>query len=242
MSWFQGRQNGKHASANSRLPLARGDDLVVEELGDELLIYDKLENRAHSLNGTAARVWRACDGYTNTAVLATKLELDSDTLEKALYELESCALLQQEPQIGHTRREMTVKAAKFGAVASIPFIYSVVGPIPMAAATPTPAQCQFYSTGSCGACKQICGCCCCCQNCSNFDPSCKVCYPSSLCNAQNAGTGCANVSGGGGCGTGAPKCSDTAPNLPPGCNLPCTVPCSPLGSAPCGCAGVSTCA
>jgi hypothetical protein len=36
-------------------PLARSADLIVDNIGDELLVYDSLNNRAHSLNtvGTA---------------------------------------------------------------------------------------------------------------------------------------------------------------------------------------------
>jgi hypothetical protein len=239
VSWFQGRKNGTHASSGTTLPLARTDDLVVEELGAELLVYDKLTNTAHSLNATAARVWRACDGYTNTDVLSTKLEMDSETLEQALYELENTSLMVATPQLGHTRREMTVKMAKYGAAASIPFIYSALGPVPLAAATPTPQQCLFYSAGDCNSCSNICGCCCCCQGCSNFNSSCKVCYPTSLCGTASAGSKCVNVTGSGGC-TDDPHCSDTA-KPPPKCVQPCTVPCVSGGSAPCGCAGVSSC-
>ena len=228
------------------MPIARTEDLVVEEIGDELLVYDKLTNIAHSLNATAARVWRACDGYTNTDVLCTKLEMDSETLEQAIDELEYTQLIVPQPQLGHTRREMTVKVAKYGAAASIPFVYSVMGPVPMAAATPTPAQCLFYSAGDCDSCAQICGCCCCCESCASVtnSPSCKLCYPSSLCNVQSAGSGCSNATlNGVPCGSTSnpytPHCS--VGGKPPKCVQPCTQDCQTGGSANCGCAGVGAC-
>src|SRR3954453_19999427 len=43
---------------------ARTDDLVVQELGDELLIYDKRTDVAHCLAPVAALTWRKCDGRT----------------------------------------------------------------------------------------------------------------------------------------------------------------------------------
>ena len=49
---------------NKLKPLARSEGLVVEEVGDELLVADPLSSRAHSLNAFAARVWQACDGET----------------------------------------------------------------------------------------------------------------------------------------------------------------------------------
>ena len=44
----------------------RSVDLIVDTIGDELLVYDTSNNRAHSLNKNAAAVWKACDG-TRTA-------------------------------------------------------------------------------------------------------------------------------------------------------------------------------
>jgi hypothetical protein len=88
---------------------------------------------------------------------------------------------------------MTIKAAVLGTAASVPFIYSVLGPVPMAAATPTPAQCLFYTSQNCGniqsgGCGSICGCCCCCTGCAIPGvgaTGCSICYPSSMCPATS---------------------------------------------------------
>lgn len=222
MSWLQRTRNGKYASAADRFPVARVDDLVVEDVGEELLIYDKTTNRGHCLSATAAKVWRACDGYTSTDVLGTGLDLDPETLAQVLDELDSNSLLRDTPQNGQTRREMTAKAAKLGAAASIPFIYSVLAPVPAAAATPTPRQCEHYSSGNCGSanCAAICGCCCCCTGCSiqGGPPgaSCKVCYPAGLCPVN---VPCPSTSVTNGCTTpGGSGCSVAGP----GCVPPCT--------------------
>ena len=41
---------------SAKLPHARTKDLVIRELGDETLIYDLANDRAHCLNETAAFV------------------------------------------------------------------------------------------------------------------------------------------------------------------------------------------
>jgi len=55
-------------------PKARQNDLVVQELFDELVVYDLQRNQVHSLNPTAALVWQQCDGHTSPAQLAGRLQ------------------------------------------------------------------------------------------------------------------------------------------------------------------------
>jgi DNA-binding transcriptional ArsR family regulator len=150
----------KKASTASLKPLARSDDLVVEELGDELLIYDNQDDRAHSLGSEAARVFRACDGETDVDAMSAGLDLDPDTVSRALLELEESGLLDVVPGDGITRRMATKKMAKLGAAAaSAPLIYSIVAPAPALAATQ-----QFCLNlgcqNGCGGCHQA-GCSCC---------------------------------------------------------------------------------
>ncbi len=56
------------------MPRARQDELVVEELQDETLVYDLKRHKARCLNRTAALVWRCCDGQTSVADVAALLE------------------------------------------------------------------------------------------------------------------------------------------------------------------------
>jgi hypothetical protein len=256
MSWFNGRQNEKYASIRVSNPLARHEDLVVEEVGDETLIYDHRSTYAHCLSQTAATIWRACDGQTSTEALGAQTGFDAETVTLALAELESNGLLEVAPQLsnGSTRREFAVKTAKIGGVtAAAPLIYSVMAPVPAAAATPTPNQCLFYSSGDCDNCTKICGCCCCCEGCSKATSSCKVCYPTSLCNTSSSGAGleCQNATTLGNCNQG-PNCTGTIrPPCPPNsknfnscCVPPCSVSCQDLANGNdtnCGCAGVTAC-
>jgi hypothetical protein len=166
VSWTRGRKD-KLAESISSKPLARSEDLVVEELEDGLLVYDLTTDHAHSLQATAARVWRACDGTKPVAALSDELDLDGETIAHALEELRGCDLLDGGPELGSgmTRRDMTKKAVKVGgAAAAAPLIVSLAVPMPAAAQTVSPLFCtNGGQSPNCGAPCMERACCCCCQ-------------------------------------------------------------------------------
>lgn len=202
MSWLNAKANRKHASVGQDKPLARTDELVVEAIADEVLIYDQRTDEAHCLSVTAARVWRACDGTASAEQLGDELGLDVATLGRALEELEACGLLALGMKAGVTRREVTTRMAKLGAAgATAPLIWSIVGPIPEAAATVSVAFCAAgngIGTNGCGtACKAL-NCCCCCHNVPKMGvsgpslcgtvPDNQCCYPAARCVNQGGFT------------------------------------------------------
>jgi hypothetical protein len=117
-------------------PQADEAGLLIESLGDELLVCDPSRDTAHVLNATAAKVWRACDGSRDLVALQEHCELDRDTVELALQQLRDCGLLSEpEHHASISRREMLRKgviAAGLGAV--LPVIQSVTVPAAAAAA------------------------------------------------------------------------------------------------------------
>ena len=48
--------------SNSQNPTARQEGLVIQEMPNEVLVYDTNTNKAHCLNQTAAFIWKSCDG------------------------------------------------------------------------------------------------------------------------------------------------------------------------------------
>jgi hypothetical protein len=170
-----GWKNGKRSvarqdatSLGSHKPLARSEDLIVEELGDEVLVYDSNVDVAHCLSPDAARVWQQCDGETPIETLTAQVGLSAERVEDALDELQRCHLLEQAPRLagdGHTRRELSLKVAKVGAAAAaVPLIVSVSAPTPAQAGTIR--FCAEFSSGNCGqegssGCQGTVGCCCC---------------------------------------------------------------------------------
>jgi|SRR5829696_5341025 len=196
MSLIRRRRAGGAAtgpSPASRRPLARSEDLTVEAVADELLVYDLTTHRAHALTATAAVVWRACDGKREVTDVSDELDLDEATVSQALEELHACRLLTSGPlSDGTTRRDLALRVAKVGAAAaSVPLIWSIAAPTALAAATPTVDFCtnQGLSHG-CGADCASRRCCCCCQQTDpNLRPNqCqgdnKCCLPTTQCEAK----------------------------------------------------------
>src|ERR1041384_5219890 len=94
----------KNKSHNNQA-LARQKDLVVQELPDELMIYDLKAHKAHCLNNTAALVWHHCDGKTTTAEMAALLgaeigsPVDEAVVWYALDKLDKAELLDEKPEL-----------------------------------------------------------------------------------------------------------------------------------------------
>ncbi len=139
-----------------QLPLARSEGLVIEELADELLVYDLDVKHAHCLTPAAARVWRSCDGRTSTGAIAEDLGLTAAELAHAIDELERCKLLVEPVAVngGLSRRELSLKVTKVAVgVATVPLILSIAAPA--AAATQSQiAACRILGpigANECGA-------------------------------------------------------------------------------------------
>jgi hypothetical protein len=124
----------------SRLPRAREEDLIVQDLPDEVLVYDLKRHRAHSLNRTAALVWRACDGQTTftemAAILHRELNLpqDEDVVRLALDRLRRARLLEgrvspSAQAANASRRDLMRRLSLVGGLALLlPVVDSITSP------------------------------------------------------------------------------------------------------------------
>ena len=95
-----------------KLPKARTENIVVQNLPGEILIYDLTINKAFCLNDTAAKVFDACDGQATFAELQAKSDLTNEVIYLALDELKKQNLLEDEylsPFAGMSRREAVKK-------------------------------------------------------------------------------------------------------------------------------------
>jgi hypothetical protein len=127
-----------------QLPPGRREGLVVERLGDELLVYDSETTRAHSLNGVAAAVWEACDGERDAAAIAELVGVPEDSAWRALSQLEERGLLDGELPVRmsgseYSRRQAVRRMGLIGASAAFaaPLVKSIV--------VPTPSEAGFQS-------------------------------------------------------------------------------------------------
>jgi hypothetical protein len=189
MNWMQGNFGGRFAKSSETAPLARKDELVVEDLAgdagavDEVLIYDQRTDQAHCLTREAAMVWRVCDGKTKPAELAAALSLDLDVVTRAIEELAACDLLDAGVPGGMTRREATLRMAKVGgAAAAAPLIYSILAPTPALASSQNFCVNLGCDVVGCGTCHQA-GCSCC-------GPASNTISGTKLCTADCTTTNC----------------------------------------------------
>jgi hypothetical protein len=150
-------------SAETVVPAARSEGLVVERLGGETLVYDTERDQAHHLNPTAAVVFELCDGRATVgelaAIAAARLgqPVGAETVREALALLIERELLSQTPHsdAGVSRRQVVRHAALAGAgvVAAAPVIKSIVAPTPAhaqsSACIPQNGQCDFSSPNCC---------------------------------------------------------------------------------------------
>ena len=142
------------------MPRARRDELVVEELPDETLVYDLKDHEAHCLNPTAALAWQQCDGRTTVSemagILAQELGLppDEGIVWLALDRLRRAKLLEDGLDIpggvaSHSRRALVRRLAVIGGLSILlPVVSSISSPLAAAAASmTTTAGCRAFCIG-----------------------------------------------------------------------------------------------
>jgi hypothetical protein len=145
-------------------PVARQKDLIVEELPDEVLVYDLISDKAHCLNRTAALIWKNCDGEKNEAEIAAAVAQELKTpvsvpvVLLGLKELAGYDLLKTEtvelPRAMVSRRRL-IQNLGLAAALSLPIIMSISAPTAAGAATdpcvanPRGNGCPCVTDGDC---------------------------------------------------------------------------------------------
>src|SRR4051794_27034335 len=115
---------------------ARTDDLVIQNVDDEILVYDRRTDTAHCLTSFAASIWRRCDGGADLQELIASTELPAGHEDAeaavllALSELSEKGLLESSASSpGVSRRQALGRMAGVGlAAASVPFVVSAAVP------------------------------------------------------------------------------------------------------------------
>jgi hypothetical protein len=153
------------------LPQAREEDVVVQELADEVLVYDMKTHKAHCLNQTAAVVWKNSDGTTTIPELAAiaSSELSASVNEELVWltldQLGKAGLLQTRVgrPAGMSRR--TAMKWTLATAAAVPLVSSITAPLAaQGASCTTDAQgCKPNGNSDAGLClasSECCSCCC----------------------------------------------------------------------------------
>ena len=142
------------------MPRGRKAGLIVKNLNDEVLVYDLERDKAHSLNSSAAFIWKKCNGRRTVAEVAQELSkefkvpADEQTVWLALDQLSKFHLLEAKvtrpsgvSQISR-RQMMRIGAA---AAFALPVIVSIVAPTAANAQTSiSPSVCNARVQPNCG--------------------------------------------------------------------------------------------
>lgn len=119
-------------------PKSRCENLLVQDLINEILIYDLEINKAFSLNETMSLVWQECDGSKSIGKISENIgnkldaKISNDFVMLALDQLKAENLLLNEgsekiSSAELTRREV-IKKAGIAATVALPVITSLVAP------------------------------------------------------------------------------------------------------------------
>lgn len=118
-------------------PLARRNEIVIQEMGSEILIYDLRADKAFSLNETSALVWQNCDGGKSISEIAEKMSAElnesvsEDLIWLALERLKKEKLIEDEivtPFAGISRREV-IRRVGTASLIALPIIGTLVAPL-----------------------------------------------------------------------------------------------------------------
>lgn len=121
---------------NSQKPLARTDNLVIQDLPDEVLVYDLNTNKAHCLNQSAMLVWKACNGDKTVSEISelfskqTGNSVDENFIWLAIDQLSEKNLLENgvKPVFTAESRRSVIKKIGMAAVVALPVVASLTAP------------------------------------------------------------------------------------------------------------------
>jgi hypothetical protein len=140
------------------MPKAKTERLIVREIDDETLVYDRTRDAATCLNEFAAKVWRRCDGNTSVAGIAAALGEDERAVWLALHKLVKSQLLKEAIAFprsmsnGKTRREIAVQLGLGAAAAAVSSIVVPAAASQHLSCQPTGSTCDPFNDLCCNGC------------------------------------------------------------------------------------------
>lgn len=138
-----------------KLPQARTAEIVEQELGAELLIYNLQSDKAYTLNETSKIIFQACDGQTTFGDLQRKHKFTEDLIYLTLDELKREDLINDAYQSKFARvsRREVIKKVGLASMTMLPVIASITAPSAVAAAS---CNCSPPASTCCsGVCRNL---------------------------------------------------------------------------------------
>lgn len=133
-------------------PEARSENIVVQDLHGEVLVYDLLINKAFCLNETAALVWQLCDGNRQISEISRQLgevlksPPSEDLIWLALSQLKREHLLigaeNMPDKFQGLSRRKAIKKIGIVSIIALPVVSFLVAPTAAAAQSGQPNICK----------------------------------------------------------------------------------------------------
>jgi len=130
-------------------PLARKEGLIIEQMPDEVLVYDLERHKAHCLNRTAAYVWQHCDGKSDVSKIARRMEkefnatVSDDLVFLALDQLGKDHLLEKRvampAEMVNVSRRQVMRRIGLATAVALPVVISIMSPTAANAVTCIPS-------------------------------------------------------------------------------------------------------
>lgn len=142
-----------------QLPKARLENIVVQEAGKELLIYDLKTNKAYCLNKTSAMVYQPCDGTKSVSEIISvisgklKVSIGKEFIWLALDGLNKSDLLENnvefEINFGELNRRQIIRKVGLSSMVALPIISSIVAPQAIMAQSGSGLDCSTIANNCC---------------------------------------------------------------------------------------------
>lgn len=138
-------KNETNSSSTAKItkPISLKQNMLVQELEKELLLYDLDRDKVFCLNETSLLIWNLCDGENSVEDIRRKIgsklktPVNEELIWLTLDELKSKKLLSNHQEVaidfnGLSRREV-IKKVGLATMTALPLIMTITSPIPAAA-------------------------------------------------------------------------------------------------------------
>lgn len=114
----------------NKLPLTRTQNIIVKNVGKELLVYDLSTNIIYRLNETSAIIYCACNGKTTFEDLISKNKFTEELIYFSLQELQKENLVQGADltYFGALSRREVIRKVGLATLLALPVISSMLAP------------------------------------------------------------------------------------------------------------------
>ncbi|MBX7173830.1 MAG: PqqD family protein [Pyrinomonadaceae bacterium] len=148
-------------SSRKNTPKTPNENIVIQEMGYEILIYDLKENKAFCLNETSALIWQLCDGTKTVTEISENLSgqskqtIKEDLVWLALDSFKKNNLLENNKEFeidfnGLNRRQV-IKKVGVASLIALPVISSLVAPTAAYGASLAPLFAGCTSPSDCAS-------------------------------------------------------------------------------------------